>query len=102
MYFIPQDKIRSSPLGAACEHNHPQIAQLLMSKSADINYQDNVCNYDFCFNNIIIYDIKFCFSLQYGNTPLHWGSLKGYPEVVKILVQSQPNLNIKNKVSTES
>ena len=55
------------------------------------------------FRNII-FDIKFCFSLQYGNTPLHWGSLKGYPEVVKILVlvQCQASLNVKNKVSTES
>ena len=41
-------------------------------------------------------------SPQYGYTPLHRASEKGHPEVVKILVQSYANVNVKNNVSTES
>ena len=39
------------------------------------------------------------FSSQYGNTVLHWAAKGGHSEVVKLLVQSQANLNIKNYVS---
>ena len=39
---------------------------------------------------------------QYGNTALHYASMKGHPEVVKLLMQSHTNVNIKNNVSTES
>ena len=42
------------------------------------------------------------FSPQSGNSPLHWASIKGHPEVVKLLVLSHANVNIKNNVSTES
>ena len=33
-------------------------------------------------------------------TPLHWASQNGHPEVVKILLQSQADVNVKSKVST--
>ena len=39
---------------------------------------------------------------QYGDSPLHWASTKGLPEVVKLLVQSNADVNVKGDVSTES
>ena len=41
------------------------------------------------------------FSPQYGNTALHDAFWKGHPEVVKLLLQSHADMNVKNKVSTE-
>ena len=42
------------------------------------------------------------FSLQYGDTALHKASRYGHPEVVKLLLQSDANVNVIDKVSTES
>jgi ankyrin repeat protein len=42
------------------------------------------------------------FSPQSGDTALHDASNKGHPEVVQILVQSHADVNVKNRVSTES
>ena len=39
---------------------------------------------------------------QNDETPLHLASWGGNPEVVKLLVQSHANVNVKNNVSTES
>ena len=39
---------------------------------------------------------------QDGNTALHYASLYGHPEVVKLLLQSHADVNVKNKVSSES
>ena len=41
------------------------------------------------------------FSPQYGGTALHIASGHGHPEVVKLLVQSHADVNVKNIVSTE-
>ena len=50
----------------------------------------------------IICNIPFIlFSPQYGDTALHDASRKGHPEVVKLLLQSHADMNVKNKVSTE-
>ena len=57
MSFIPQTKIRSSPLGIACEQNRLQVAELLINNDANINYKDNVCdNCHYCFHTF-----KKCF-----------------------------------------
>jgi ankyrin repeat protein len=42
------------------------------------------------------------FSPQYGDTALHKASKNGFPEVVKLLVQSHADVNVKDRVSTES
>jgi ankyrin repeat protein len=42
------------------------------------------------------------FSPQNGDTALHIASKNGHPEVVKLLVQSHADVNIKDRVSTES
>ena len=44
MSFIPQTKVRSSPLGVACENNHLQVAVLLINNGANINYKNSVCD----------------------------------------------------------
>ena len=50
MSFISQTKLRSSPLEAACQNNHLQVAQLLIINGSDVDYQNSVCN------NIIIFN----------------------------------------------
>ena len=42
------------------------------------------------------------FSPQYDSTALHYASLEGHPEVVKLLVQAHAYMNVKDYVSTES
>ena len=42
------------------------------------------------------------FSPQSGYTALYEASRYGHPEVVKLLVQSHADVNVKNDVSTES
>lgn len=99
MSFIPQDKNRSSPLIPACGENHPQVACLLIENGADVKYQDNVRKLS---SWSISFDTKFYFPLKYGKTALHWASQNGHPKIVKILVQAQAHLNVKDKVSTKS
>ena len=41
-------------------------------------------------------------SPQYGSTALHIASINGHPEVVKLLLQSHADVNVKDNVSTES
>ena len=51
MPFISQGKPYSSPLGVACEKNHPHVALLLIKNGANINYKDDVCdNCHYCFH----------------------------------------------------
>ena len=97
--FIPQTKESCSPLTVACGKNRLQVAQLLISNGANINYNDGVCdNYHCnCFHTF-----KECFPQQNGNSPLHRASEEGHPEVVKLLVQSHAIMNVKNNVSIES
>ena len=93
MSFIPQTKLRSSPLQTACQNNHLQVAQLLIINSADVDYQDSVCN------NIIIVFIVFKMVLsQNGHTPLHRAANQGHIELVKLLLSSHAKLNIKENV----
>ena len=47
----------------------------------------------------------YCFHAfppQDSDTALHQASKEGYPEVVKLLLQSQDDVNVKDNVSTES
>ena len=41
-------------------------------------------------------------SPQYGKTALYHASINGYYEVAKLLLQSHADVNVKDKVSTES
>ena len=40
--------------------------------------------------------------IKYGNTAFHWVAKDCYPEKVKNLVQSQANLNVKNRPGQDS
>ena len=95
MSFIPQVKPYTSPLQVACSNNYLQVAQLLISNGADVDYQDSVCN------NIIFFvfiAFKMVFS-QNGQTSLHRAAYFGHVELVKLLLLSHAKLNIKDNVS---
>ena len=100
MSFISQTKLRSSPLGIACYNNHLQIAQMLINNGANISYKNSVCDNNYCY--YCFHTFKEYLSPQSGNTILHLASMQGHPEVVKLLVQSHANVNVKNNVSTKS
>ena len=54
---------------------------------------------------LICDECYYCFSYFYsqsGETALHWASRKGLPKVVQVLVQAHADVNIKDRVSTES
>ena len=96
MSFTPQEEPHSSSLSVACSKNHLQVAQLLISKGADVDYQKSVCN------NIIIVFIVFKMVLsQNGWTPLHAAADRGHIELVKLLLSSHAKLNTKTNVSTK-
>ena len=97
MSFIPQTKLRSSPLAAACVNNHLQVVQFLINHGADVDYQDYVCNY--CWHYMYLcYQLQW--SLQFGWSPLHFAAKNDRPEVVRLLLLSQANMELKNNVST--
>ena len=41
-FYVPQDQFAATPLLAAGNNNHPQVASYLISKGANINYQNKV------------------------------------------------------------
>ena len=52
---------------------------------------------------IILLLLSYCFPhTQDGDTALHYASINGHLEVVKLLLQSHADVNIKGRVSTES
>jgi ankyrin repeat protein len=51
------------------------------------------------YMTILSVTIAFVFSPQYGDTALHEASSNGHPEVLKLLLQSHADVNVKNRVS---
>ena len=64
------------------------------------SYRDKLGQHDDIDSEVSL--LLSCFSPQDGGTALHKASWNGHLEVVKLLVQSHANVNVKDKVSTES
>ena len=49
-FYVPQAEPCATPLLAACNHNKVDVAEYLITKKANINYQNKVINYLYCFH----------------------------------------------------
>ena len=43
-FYVPQSQIAPTPLLTACNHNKVDVAEYLITKKANINYQNKVIN----------------------------------------------------------
>ena len=51
-FYVPQSQIAPTPLLAACNENKVDVAEYLITKKANINYQNKVINCLYCFHNL--------------------------------------------------
>ena len=95
----PQDEYASTPLMAASDENHIEVARFLVECGASIDYQNKVFDIHFLFSNLLIM-LHFCIPPQNGYSSLQVACDSGNTDIVKLLIQSCPNANIelKNKV----
>ena len=50
-FYVPQGQFAATPLLAACDHNKMDVAEYLITKRANINYQNKV-NCLYCFHDL--------------------------------------------------
>ena len=51
-FYVPQDQFAATPLLTACERNKVDVAEYLITKKANINYQNKVINCLYCVQNL--------------------------------------------------
>ncbi|MBL8032729.1 MAG: ankyrin repeat domain-containing protein, partial [Leptospiraceae bacterium] len=72
---IKEPQMSRTPLHAAAQLGHMDIAKALIAKKADLNAKDNS-----------------------GNTPLHYAVSNGRPNMVAFLTKSKANVNAANNL----
>ena len=94
---LPQDQFGATPLITACGENHLPIVRVLIENRANINYQKEVFDNLVCFHNL--FTIPHI-PQQNGNSPLQCACIKGHLNIAKFLIQSNANIELKNKVGS--
>ena len=94
---LPQDKFGATPLITASIENHIQVVRFLVESGASINKQNKVFDNLFCFHNL--FTIPHI-PPQNGNSPLQSACNKGQSKIVKFLIQSSANIELKNNVGS--
>ena len=51
-FYVPQGPLAATPLLTACNENKVDVAEYLIIKKANINYQNKVINCLYCFHNL--------------------------------------------------
>ena len=89
----------ATPLMAASGINHIEVARFLVEHGASINYQNQVFDNHFLlnFSNLLIIPLS-CIPSQYGYSALQVACNSGSTDMVKLLIQSNANIELKNKV----
>ena len=82
---------------AASDENHIEVARFLIEHGTNINYQNQVFDNHFLFSNLLII-LYFCIPPQNGNSALQTACICGDTDIVKLLIQSNANIELKNKV----
>ena len=99
---LPQDEYAATPLMTASEYNHIEVARFLVEHGAHINYRNKVFNnLFFCFLNLLIL-LNLEMPPQYGNSPLQTACNFGCTDIVKLLIQSNADIELQNKVGIVS
>ena len=96
-----QDAPFATPLIAASGKNHIEVARFLIEHGASINYQNQVFDNHFMFSNLLIiqhYLLQFGIPPQQGNSALQVACIHGCTDIIKLLIQSNANIELKNKV----
>ena len=55
LLYSPQDGVASTPLIAASDENHIEVARFLIDRGASIDYQNKVFDILFLFSNFLLY-----------------------------------------------
>ena len=82
-------------MGVASWNNQLEVMKILIDNGASVNYKDKVC---FDFLNSYGYNYVHLSTTQAGWTALLWATEKGNEDVVKYLLHSKANTEVKNKV----
>ena len=98
-FYVPQGQVAATPLLTACFDNQVDVAKYLITKKANINYQNKVINCLYCFHNLFI--IQGFAPQNLGESSLHCACKNGHTNVAKLLINSQADLQIKNNVSVD-
>ena len=93
----PQDEYAATPLIAASVRNRIEVAKFLVEHGANVNYQNQVFFNHFLFSNLLFIP-HTCIRPQYGNSALQVACDRGNTDIVKLLIQSNANIELKNKV----
>ena len=98
----PQSEYAATPLITASGENHIEVARFLVEHGASVNYQTKVFFFKY---NLFVFLIflclimpHFCIPPQYGNSSLQAACDNGNTNIVKLLIQSNANIELKNKV----
>ena len=94
---LPQEEPCATPLITASIENHIQVVRFLIQSGASINKQNKVFDNLFCFHNLFTVPH---IPPQYGNSPLQSACDRGNTDIVKFLIQSNANIELKNKVGS--
>ena len=89
----PQDEYAATPLIAASGENHIEVARFLVEHGANIDYQNKVFDNHVLFSNYLL-----CIPPQYGYSSLQAACDSGNTDIVTLLIQSNANIELKNKV----
>ena len=93
----PQGEFAATPLIAASDKNHIEVARFLIEHGASIDYQTKVFDNLFLFSNLLII-LHFCIPPQRGYSALQAACNNGNTDIVKLLIQSNANIELKNQV----
>ena len=95
-YIFVVLKNGNSPLNCAAQKGHPEVAKLLLRSGANADlinkFGDTFLSIFYYFGHLIV-DVFFVIC----KSPLIWGALNAYTEVVEVLIQGGCNVNIQSE-----
>ena len=94
---LPQDQFEGTPLMTACLEGHFKVTMFLINNGANVNVQSKV------FDNLFYHHNLFTIPHvppQIGQSALQYACDRGHADIVKFLIQSHANIDLKNKVGS--
>ena len=109
-----REKVEQTALHNAASKGFVETVKILIEHGPNVNLQDKVLIFFLIFvfsfvicdivlllweegDAIILFFCKISFD-QYGWTPLHFATLEGYEEIVKILIEHGSNVDLQEDV----